>query len=148
MQWLLLPMWFYWFVHFMQGSRGKQPDNKKNIWALKNRDGDSRFCSSPPGLANSRVSGSIEGRDGCEEPVHATSRRRHNKGFNKWQLSPKQQQRLFLSNSGNNGSSPPSSSVGFFFGSTPPEGHGWAIILLLIISKLWFNINKAAKHHN
>lgn len=113
-----------------QGSRGKQPDNKKNIWALKNRDGDSRFCSSPPGLANSRVSGSIEGRDGCEEPAHATSRRRHNKGFNKWQLSPKQQQRLFLSNSGNNGSSPPSSSVGFFFGSTPPEGHGTTSVKL------------------
>ncbi|RVW30367.1 La-related protein 1A [Vitis vinifera] len=103
---------------------------KRNIWALKNRDGDSRFCSSPPGLANSRVSGSIEGRDGCEEPVHATSRRRHNKGFNKWQLSPKQQQRLFLSNSGNNGSSPPSSSVGFFFGSTPPEGHGTTSVKL------------------
>ena len=106
----------------MQGSRGKRPDNKKNFWVLKNRDGDSRLCSSPPGLANSRVSGSMDGRDGCEEPSIATSRRKHNKGSIKWQLSPKQ--RLFPDDSANNGSSPPSSSFSFFFGSTPPDSHG------------------------
>lgn len=105
----------------MQGSRGKRSDNKKNFWAIKNRDGDSRLCSSLPGLANSRVSGGMDGRDGHEEPAVATSRRKHNKASNKWQLSPKQ--RMFLSDSGNYGSSLPSSSVGFFFGSTPPESH-------------------------
>ncbi|KAF8395627.1 hypothetical protein HHK36_019577 [Tetracentron sinense] len=117
---------------YEQELRAKRSNNTRNNPGLERRDVDSRSSNSVPVLPNSKISGHSAGNNGCEEPGHAISRKKQNKGVNKQRSSYKQ--RLFPSTFRNHGNvrnrhgiiiaeSPPSNSVGFFFGSTPPESH-------------------------
>ncbi|XP_050235996.1 la-related protein 1A isoform X2 [Mercurialis annua] len=114
---------------FEQELKNKRSSRKKNSSSFENKEGNTRFCVSAPGISNSK---SGTGSGGHLESGSSNNSRKQAKGFSKPHSSYKQ--RFFSSNFRNHGTarnsfgavseSPPSNSVGFFFGSTPPETHG------------------------
>lgn len=117
---------------YEQELRTKRSNRRKHSSSFENRDGNSRFTNSIPGVSNSKASENSTASGGHEDSGSSNNLRKQNKGFSKQQSSHKQ--RFFSCNFRNHGpgrnsfgiisESPPSNSVGFFFSSTPPENHG------------------------
>ncbi|KAF2324141.1 hypothetical protein GH714_008072 [Hevea brasiliensis] len=117
---------------YEQELKTKRSNRRKNNSSFENRDGNSRFTNSAPGVSHSKTGEIPTGCGGHEESGSTTNLRKHSKSFSKQQSSHKQ--RFFSCNFRNHGTgrnsfgiiseSPPSNSVGFFFSSTPPENHG------------------------
>lgn len=117
---------------YEQELKTKKSNRRKNNSAFENRDGNSRFTNSSPGVSHSKTGEISTGSVGQEESGTTANLRKQSKSFSKQQSSHKQ--RFFSCNFRNHGTgrnsfgiiseSPPSNSVGFFFSSTPPENHG------------------------